>query len=120
MLITELLPSPGKEVGVKKPCYTNTAAAAGSTETSRREPSQVVSELGTHDAGEVSFSLQLCLQKASVKRTDQMLRQQVLTVGIRHDDVWTLPSELQRHPLQVTLCCSLLDQVPNLQQEKRR
>lgn len=43
----------------------------------------------------------------------------VLTVGIRHDDIWALPSKLQRHSLQVTLCCSLLDQMPNLYRKEQ-
>lgn len=50
----------------------------------------------------------------------QTFQGQVLTVCIRQDDIRTLSSKLQCHPLQVTLCCSLLDQVPNLHRGENR
>lgn len=37
-----------------------------------------------------------------------------LTFSIGHDDVWALPAKLKSHSLHIALCCSLLDQVPNL------
>lgn len=37
-----------------------------------------------------------------------------LTFSIGHDDVWALSTKLKSHSLHIAVCCSLLDQVPNL------
>lgn len=58
------------------------------------------------------------LGRSQGKRHRSNITQQLLTVCIRHDDVWALPPKLQGHPLEVTLSCSLLDQVSNLQGEQ--
>lgn len=81
----------------------------------------VVSGLEPHT--ELSFlflSPPALLGRSQGKRHRSNISQQLLTVCIRHDDVWALPSKLQGHPLEVTLSCSLLDQVSNLQGEQSR
>lgn len=83
----------------------------------------VVSGLELH-TGEFSFlflsSSSFLLGRSQGKRHRSNTSQQLLTVCIRHDDVWALPSKLQGHSLEVTLSCSLLDQVSNLQGEQSR
>lgn len=88
-----------------------------------RRHSRVVVSLPEPHTGELCFlflSPPALLGRSQGKRHRSNIAQQLLTVCIRHDDIWALPSKLQGHPLEVTLCCSLLDQVSNLQGEQSR
>lgn len=114
LLITEL-PSTGKRTGSGEVLIHKCSSYS-------RRHRVVVSGLEPH-TGEFPFlflSLPAVLGRSQGKRQRSNIAQQLLTVCIRHDDIWALPSKLQGHPLEVTLCCSLLDQVSNLQGEQSR